>query len=160
MSDIDSTLKERGSRYNLNGEYKDHARLTQSMKECCRKHKGWTTCPPDMQEAIDMILHKIARVINGDPYYIDNWVDIEGYSRLVSRKLGSPKGDSTLDTTSASADPIAVVTALYNPLPTITPPDDEPHVVWPHDNSTDLWVRGGPVAGPLSSPVKAPVVDT
>lgn len=87
MSEIDKTLAERGNRYNLNGTYNDHATLTQDLKDRCRSHKGWAPCPSPMKEAIDMILHKIARVLNGDPTYKDNWVDIEGYSRLVSREL-------------------------------------------------------------------------
>lgn len=135
MSNIDQTLKERGSRYNLNGEYKDHARLTQQMKEACRQHKGWKTCPPNMQEAIDMILHKIARVLNGDPYYIDNWVDIEGYSRLVSRKL-DPKGDSSLETTGTGTNSVGVVSTLNEPLPIASLTDNDTNVMWPdYDDS-------------------------
>lgn len=84
---IDATLAERGNRYNLHGTYADHAHLTQSMKDCVREHKGWQYVPDDMREAIDMILHKIARVVNGNPHYKDNWVDIEGYAKLVSREL-------------------------------------------------------------------------
>lgn len=153
MSNIDQTLKERGSRYNLNGEYKDHARLTQQMKEACRQHKGWETCPPDMQEAIDMILHKIARVLNGDPYYIDNWVDIEGYSRLVSRKL-DPKGDGSLETTGTGTNPIGVVAALNNPaIPVV--PDYNAYVVRPDNNNSGGWTYG-PTAiyAPLPGDVK------
>lgn len=85
--DVDKILSERGAQYNLNGGYPDHAELTQAMKNACRNHRGWATVPSMMQESIDMILHKIARVINGNPYYPDNWVDIEGYSRLISREL-------------------------------------------------------------------------
>ncbi len=87
MTDIDKTLEERGKRYNLNGTYPDHAILTQELKDRCRKHPGWNSTPHFMKEALDMILHKIARVLNGDPYYKDNWVDIEGYAKLVSREL-------------------------------------------------------------------------
>ena len=36
-----------------------------------------------------MIQHKIARVLNGDPNYPDNWHDIAGYARLVERELGA-----------------------------------------------------------------------
>lgn len=92
MSDVDKTLAERGAQYNLNGGYPDHAELTQSMKNACRNHRGWATVPGMMKESIDMILHKIARIINGNPYYPDNWVDIEGYSRLVSRELEKNDG--------------------------------------------------------------------
>ena len=86
-SKVDATLKQRGSVYNTNGTYDDHAALTQGMKELCRGHAGWNKVHPPAKEAIDMILHKIARVINGSSTYKDNWVDVEGYSRLVSRNL-------------------------------------------------------------------------
>jgi hypothetical protein len=85
--DIDKTLEDRGKRYNLNGTYADHANLTQYLKWSCRNHKGWDSMPGEIKESIDMILHKIARVINGDPRYKDNWVDIEGYAKLISREL-------------------------------------------------------------------------
>lgn len=38
-----------------------------------------------------MIQHKIGRVLNGDPNYDDNWIDICGYSKLIADEL---KGDS------------------------------------------------------------------
>lgn len=37
--------------------------------------------------AIDMILHKLARIACGDPNYVDNWHDIAGYATLVEREL-------------------------------------------------------------------------
>ena len=30
-----------------------------------------------------MIFHKLARIANGDPTYIDSWTDIAGYAQLV-----------------------------------------------------------------------------
>ena len=30
-----------------------------------------------------MILHKLARILNGDPNYVDSWHDIAGYAILV-----------------------------------------------------------------------------
>jgi hypothetical protein len=34
-----------------------------------------------------MIQHKIGRILNGDPDYVDNWDDIAGYSQLVAKLL-------------------------------------------------------------------------
>jgi hypothetical protein len=31
-----------------------------------------------------MICHKLSGIANGDPAYIDNWVDLQGYSQLVT----------------------------------------------------------------------------
>lgn len=41
----------------------------------------------DQYEALDMIAHKIARIINGDPDYADSWDDIAGYAKLVADRL-------------------------------------------------------------------------
>ena len=41
----------------------------------------------DQIEALDMIFHKIGRIINGDPDYVDSWVDIAGYAKLVADRL-------------------------------------------------------------------------
>jgi hypothetical protein len=36
---------------------------------------------------LDMICHKIGRIINGDPDYADSWHDIAGYAQLVANRL-------------------------------------------------------------------------
>jgi hypothetical protein len=73
-------LTERGNRY---GPYEDHAVTTRRLKDVIYTELGWRgkTLEPHMLETLDMICHKIARVINGDPYYDDNWVDIAGYAQ-------------------------------------------------------------------------------
>jgi hypothetical protein len=83
--DINTILTERGNRYNLNGTYYDHGYTVQKMKDAMREHKGWDKLPPDMRETLDMVQHKIGRILNGDPFYLDNWDDIVGYVTLVTR---------------------------------------------------------------------------
>jgi hypothetical protein len=34
-----------------------------------------------------MIMHKIARIMNGDPNYRDSWVDIAGYAQIVADRI-------------------------------------------------------------------------
>ena len=41
------------------------------------------------QEALDMIFHKIARILNGDPNYADSWHDIAGYATLIDKELNN-----------------------------------------------------------------------
>lgn len=158
MSDVDQTLKERGSRYNLYGKYEDHARLTQAMKELCRAHKGWSDTPPEMQEALDMILHKIARVLNGDHSYKDNWVDIEGYSRLVSRALDT-EGNSSLETSSPGLDPVTVVPAMHEPLTLGTLTDNLTNMMRPHDDGPDAWRRWTAIRCPTTGDIKGWIFD-
>ena len=38
-------------------------------------------------EGIDMILHKIGRILNGDPNTADHWHDIAGYATLNSNLI-------------------------------------------------------------------------
>ena len=84
--DIDTTLAQRGARYGL---FIGHARIAQSFKAYVRREhpEKWEQMSFDQQEALDMIFHKIARILNGDPDYSDSWVDIAGYAKLVADRL-------------------------------------------------------------------------
>jgi hypothetical protein len=41
----------------------------------------------DQKEALDMIVHKIARILNGNPNVHDHWHDIAGYATLIANRL-------------------------------------------------------------------------
>jgi len=75
---IKETLKERGSRY---GEFKDFAKISQELKSKIPIYL--TTEDEVINEGLEMIMHKIARILNGDPFYDDSWRDIAGYSLLI-----------------------------------------------------------------------------
>ena len=47
----------------------------------------------DQVIALDMICNKMARIVNGDPSYIDNWHDISGYATLVEQELNTTNRD-------------------------------------------------------------------
>ena len=88
MSDLADTLAERGARY---GSFFDHAIIAQSLQCVMRGTDAiptrWEGLSPDMQQALTTIADKIARILNGDPTYLDNWHDIQGYARLVEKRL-------------------------------------------------------------------------
>ena len=84
MSNIDSTLAERGARY---GEFTEHADITQGLKTVMNRTPKWAALADDQKEALEMVAHKIGRILNGDPDYIDSWTDIIGYTRLVEKRL-------------------------------------------------------------------------
>ncbi len=84
MNDIDKTLAERGARY---GEFKDHAVIAQALQDVMRAPAGWARLAPDQKQALTVIADKIARMLNGDPNYVDNWHDIIGYAKLVEQRL-------------------------------------------------------------------------
>lgn len=77
-------LEQRGSRY---GKFVDHAIVAQHIKDAMREGLNWSRLDRDMAEALEMIAHKIGRILNGDPHYDDSWVDIAGYARLVADRL-------------------------------------------------------------------------
>jgi hypothetical protein len=83
-SDIDKTLTERGTRY---GEFPEHARITQNLKAAMVDSPNWSKLEPDQKEALEMIVHKVGRILNGDPNYHDSWHDINGYCKLVADRL-------------------------------------------------------------------------
>ena len=78
--DVNATLAERGKRY---GDFTNHARITQALKAAMVDSPNWKTLSQDKKEALDMIVHKIARILNGDPNYKDSWHDIVGYAKLA-----------------------------------------------------------------------------
>jgi hypothetical protein len=84
MSNIDSTLENRGSKY---GTFEANAYTTQFMKKLFKTHSSWETMSNSQKEALEMIAHKIARILNGDPDYDDSWIDIAGYATLVAKQL-------------------------------------------------------------------------
>lgn len=88
LNSIDSILTERGSRY---GSFEGHANVTQNIKHSMRNSNKWDMLDDDMTEALEMIAHKIGRILNGDPEYLDSWVDIVGYTQLVVNRLEHDK---------------------------------------------------------------------
>jgi len=84
VADVLSTLSERGNRY---GKFAEHARITQNIKRAMQDSPNWSTLTPSHREALEMVAHKIGRVLNGDPNYADSWHDIAGYASLVDKEL-------------------------------------------------------------------------
>lgn len=81
---IDETLAQRGTRY---GDFGEHARITQSIKRAMCDSTNWEMLSDDKKEALEMLAHKIGRILNGDPEYKDSWHDIIGYAKLVDDTL-------------------------------------------------------------------------
>lgn len=81
---IEETLQERHNTY---GDFAGHARITQSIKRAMIDTPNWRTLSDDKREALEMIAHKIGRILNGDPEYKDSWHDIIGYTKLVDETL-------------------------------------------------------------------------
>lgn len=80
MAEVTTTLDERGARY---GDFSDHAEIAQALQDVMRARVGWTRLSDDKKQALTVIADKIARILNGDPEYRDNWHDIQGYAKLA-----------------------------------------------------------------------------
>jgi hypothetical protein len=83
---IDETLDERAQDY---GKFKDGAALMQGIKRLLADHARAhnKTFADDQWEALEMIVHKMARIVNGNPDKVDSWTDIAGYAKLVADRL-------------------------------------------------------------------------
>lgn len=77
-------LAERGARY---GVFADQAAIAQELKDVIRATKNFPFLAPDQREALEMVAHKVGRILNGDPNYADSWDDIAGYTKLVANRL-------------------------------------------------------------------------
>lgn len=86
---IDSLLNERHERY---GTFAEQSLIAQNIKSAIRHSRNWHNLPADMKEALEMTATKMARILNGDPHYGDNWADLAGYAQLIVDRLkGQPR---------------------------------------------------------------------
>jgi hypothetical protein len=85
-TNVDKTLDARAEMY---GKFKDGAALMQAIKRTMAAHasKHDKTFADDQWEALEMIVHKMGRIVNGDPDVVDHWVDIAGYATLIADRL-------------------------------------------------------------------------
>ena len=85
-TNINEMLAGRQARY---GSFQGHAEISQVIKQVIHSAARARNkeLESDQLEALDMISHKIARIINGDSNYADNWIDIAGYATLVANRL-------------------------------------------------------------------------
>jgi hypothetical protein len=75
-------LTDRGGNY---GEYLTNALLSQRLKRTLTDHASdlGKALPEHMWESLDHIATKMARIVNGNCYHRDSWLDIAGYALLI-----------------------------------------------------------------------------
>ena len=88
MKDVTETLGLRENRY---GEFRNVSATSQWLKDIMRSGASWKGMEPFMQESLDLIANKLARIVNGDPFYDDSWHDIGGYAKLVEIEIAKGK---------------------------------------------------------------------
>lgn len=81
---LESILECRTARY---GKFLDVAKISLELKCIVDNQKSRNRMQEDQLEALYMIMHKVARILNGDASYSDSWRDIAGYATLVADRL-------------------------------------------------------------------------
>ena len=86
IDQVDETLDARAVEY---GKFIEGAEVMQMLKRVVLNalNNRDKTLAHDQAEAMDMIIHKIGRIINGNPDVVDHWLDIAGYAQLVADRL-------------------------------------------------------------------------
>lgn len=82
--EIKELLKEREKTH---GDFIHHSIASQFLKSTMYDSKNWGSLGFSQKESLEMIAHKIARILNGDPNTKDHWDDIAGYATLVSNSI-------------------------------------------------------------------------
>ena len=86
VTSVDTVLNDRAKDY---GKFIEGAEIMQMLKRLVHNYieaRG-TQLAFDQREAIDMIIHKLGRIINGNPDKVDSWRDVAGYATLVADRL-------------------------------------------------------------------------
>jgi hypothetical protein len=79
MESIEGLLADRGKTH---GSFATNAQLSQHMKALLRSSPNWSVLSDTQREALEMIAHKVSRILSGDASFADHWDDIAGYARL------------------------------------------------------------------------------
>lgn len=82
--DIEAIVDERGAQY---GDFTHQGVIAQDLKEYMREQDGWRRLRSHQKESLDMIMHKISRILNGNPEHRDSWVDIAGYAQISAERI-------------------------------------------------------------------------
>ncbi|MNM58843.1 hypothetical protein D3C81_700840 [compost metagenome] len=81
---MNEMLTQRGSRY---GTLMASGQIAQDLEDYLRKLPNWELLAADQKESLSMIMHKVSRIMAGDPNWIDSWLDVAGYSTRVVERL-------------------------------------------------------------------------
>lgn len=77
---IEQILTQRATTH---GDFTSNAHVSQLLKEAITRGDNYANLSYTQREALDMILHKIARIVNGNCDEKDHWIDIIGYTQLT-----------------------------------------------------------------------------
>lgn len=86
MNNLSTTLDERQTTH---GDFSDNAVISQNLKQVLHTSTNWHDLTKVQKEALEMICHKMSRIVSGNADEGDHWRDIAGYSTLVEERLSN-----------------------------------------------------------------------
>lgn len=86
VSDVSEVNKILAERPSTHGDFRDNSTISQELKRVMHGKVGWDRLTSFQREALDMIAHKISRILAGNPNFKDHWDDIAGYATLVANR--------------------------------------------------------------------------
>jgi hypothetical protein len=87
---VEKTLNERASTH---GDFNTGAVISQDLCATLRTGPSWNKLSDAQKEALEMIAHKMARIVNGNPDFADHYLDIGGYAHLAEVTCSDYKGN-------------------------------------------------------------------
>lgn len=81
---VEDTLRTRETQY---GSYNDVATIAIAFQDIMEDSINWPNAPAPIKLALIAIVGKIARMLNGDIMYPDNFHDIGGYAALAEQYI-------------------------------------------------------------------------
>lgn len=80
-------------RIKTHGNFSHVAHTYQRLKTAVAGSEYFSTMDATQKTALEMILYKVSRVVNGNPNEPDHWKDIAGYANLVISHLKEPNNE-------------------------------------------------------------------
>lgn len=84
VQDVVEIIRDRRT---VHGDFRDHAEYTQRIKQVLHSSPNWLKLTVTQKEGLEMLAHKVGRILAGDPNHADHWLDIEGYARITRERL-------------------------------------------------------------------------
>lgn len=74
-------------REQTHGAFREVAGYSQAIKTLMRSSRNWDKLDVAQAQALEVVADKVARILCGDPSFLDHWQDGAGYFELVVRDL-------------------------------------------------------------------------
>jgi hypothetical protein len=87
---VEETLVTRRSTH---GDFTEFSEVSQSLSRVMRSSPNFSSKMTDTQiEALEMVFHKAARILTGEPDFAEHWHDIAGYATRAEERCTDYEG--------------------------------------------------------------------